>query len=294
MKKKLQPKRMFATFMTILFLMPLTVGAATINTVTSSENLTKTSTVYVGEVVVDGESKIKYLYSDDISFSSIVLDRLYNCLNSMADGDFATLLDARRVYNYIVILSETLALCTDSELNDAMDENWSSAQYVGTLYYPDKSVSSEINSNLYDIDEGFKAVIDANNEERKESIDNIIDMESSIVSHLGASSYDNVYYTVEDGEVTKHVETIVKYDCEATTVIYTKVELTTGQTNPNLGDVNGDGEINITDVTLLVDHILGNENDAFIIENANVNGDDDINIGDVTDLINIILEKAEE
>ena len=175
-----------------------------------------------------------------------------------------------------------------------MDENWSSAQYVGTLYYPDKSVSSEINSNLYDIDEGFKAVIDANNEERKESIDNIIDMESSIVSHLGASSNNNVYYTVEDGEITKHVETIIKYDCEATTVIYTKVELTTGQTNPNLGDVNGDGEINITDVTLLVDHILGNENDAFIIENANVNGDDDINIGDVTDLINIILEKAEE
>ena len=54
---------MLATLAVILFLMPMTVGAQVINTVTSSENLTKSTTAYVGAVVVDGESGIKYIYS---------------------------------------------------------------------------------------------------------------------------------------------------------------------------------------------------------------------------------------
>ena len=289
MKKNRQLKRMLATLAALLLLMPMTAGAETINTVTSSEDLTKTSTVYVGEVVVDGVTQIKYLYSGNMSINSIVLDGLYGCLSGMVDGDYAALLDATRVFNSIYITTNTLALCNNPELIDAMDENWSSAQYVGTLYFPDKSVASESSSNLYDIDEGFKEKLDEMTEYRKESIDNIIDMEKSIVSHLGASAFENVYYTVEDGHVIKHVDTIITYDCEATTVIYTKVELTTGQTSSLLGDVNGDGSVDISDVTMLVDYILGKNHDSFIIGNANVNQDGGIDVADVTALVNIIL-----
>ena len=57
-----------------------------------------------------------------------------------------------------------------------------------------------------------------------------------------------------------------------------------------LGDVNGDGLVNITDVVLLVDHILGRENPAFIIGNADINSDGSINISDATQLLNIIME----
>lgn len=57
-----------------------------------------------------------------------------------------------------------------------------------------------------------------------------------------------------------------------------------------LGDVNGDGLVNITDVVLLVDHILGRENPAFIIGNADINSDGTINISDATQLLNIIME----
>lgn len=224
-----------------------------------------------------------------MSINSIVLDGLYGCLSGMVDGDYAALLDATRVFNSIYITTNTLALCNNPELTAAIDENWSSAQYVGTQYFPDKSVASESSSNLYDIDEGFKEKLDEMTEYRKESIDNIIDMEKSIVSHLGASAFDNVYYTVEDGHVIKHVDTIITYDCEATTVIYTKVELTTGQTSSLLGDVNGDGSVDITDVTLLVDYILGKNHDSFIIGNANVNQDGGIDVADVTALVNIIL-----
>lgn len=56
-----------------------------------------------------------------------------------------------------------------------------------------------------------------------------------------------------------------------------------------LGDVNGDGLVNITDVVLLVDYILGKENASFIIDNADVNSDSTINISDVTQLVNIIM-----
>jgi hypothetical protein len=54
------------------------------------------------------------------------------------------------------------------------------------------------------------------------------------------------------------------------------------------GDVNGDDEVNIFDVTDLIDIILGGlpSNSA-----ADVNSDGRVNIGDVTDVIDIILNK---
>ena len=56
-----------------------------------------------------------------------------------------------------------------------------------------------------------------------------------------------------------------------------------------IGDVNGDGDINIADVTALINSIL-NPN-AVVLGNPDVNGDDEVNIADVTRLINIILTK---
>ena len=56
-----------------------------------------------------------------------------------------------------------------------------------------------------------------------------------------------------------------------------------------IGDVNGDGDINIADVTALINAIL-NPN-AVVLGNPDVNGDDEVNIADVTRLINIILTK---
>ena len=57
----------------------------------------------------------------------------------------------------------------------------------------------------------------------------------------------------------------------------------------NLGDVNSDGVTTVTDVTMLVDHILGKDNDNFNMTNADINGDGDINVTDVTAVVNLIL-----
>ena len=51
------------------------------------------------------------------------------------------------------------------------------------------------------------------------------------------------------------------------------------------GDVNGDGRVNVSDVSALINHILG----IATVSSADVNGDGRINVSDVSALINIIL-----
>ncbi|MBQ4006278.1 MAG: hypothetical protein II609_05905, partial [Muribaculaceae bacterium] len=202
----------------------------TVTTVTSSEQITKTSTVYVGEVVVDGQTAIKYLYSGDITIKDYVLVFLRDGLNGMADGDYAAMLNEHEFDYSIEPTQNGFALCNNSDLEASMDENWINAQYVGTLLYPDKTVKTVVNSNLYDLDEGFKAVLDAQEQDAIDNIDNPVAAEKRIMSHIDSHTTTNVYYTIEDGQVVRHVDDTVIFDCEATTVIYTKVELETAAT----------------------------------------------------------------
>ena len=58
---------------------------------------------------------------------------------------------------------------------------------------------------------------------------------------------------------------------------------------PLLGDVNGDGQVNISDVTLFVNSMMTETLENLVIENADINRDGFINISDVTALINMIL-----
>ena len=59
------------------------------------------------------------------------------------------------------------------------------------------------------------------------------------------------------------------------------------------GDVNGDGEVNIADVTTLINIILGKDIEP-TSGVADVNTDGEVNITDVTALVNIILGKEPE
>ena len=59
-----------------------------------------------------------------------------------------------------------------------------------------------------------------------------------------------------------------------------------------LGDVNGDGDVDVKDVTALIAHCLGKTPDGFVHANANVSQDAEgvIDVQDVTALINLILK----
>lgn len=63
------------------------------------------------------------------------------------------------------------------------------------------------------------------------------------------------------------------------------------KTDNLVGDVNGDGQVNVVDVTVLVNHTLGNEVESFDETVADMNDDGKVNIADVTSLVNYILSK---
>ena len=56
-----------------------------------------------------------------------------------------------------------------------------------------------------------------------------------------------------------------------------------------LGDANGDGVVNVSDITAVINYILGMTSSNFVFDNADVNEDGVINVSDITGIINIIL-----
>ncbi|MBO4813454.1 MAG: dockerin type I repeat-containing protein, partial [Muribaculaceae bacterium] len=85
------------------------------------------------------------------------------------------------------------------------------------------------------------------------------------------------------------LETSTVYDTAGNFVRNAWVTITGEEIEPELlrGDVNGDGKVNVSDVTCLINMILGvlNVNEV----RADVNQDGKVNVSDVTFLINIIL-----
>lgn len=56
-----------------------------------------------------------------------------------------------------------------------------------------------------------------------------------------------------------------------------------------LGDANNDGQVNIADVTDLIDYLLNQDATSINLEAADIDGDCNININDVTNLIDMLL-----
>ena len=74
----------------------------------------------------------------------------------------------------------------------------------------------------------------------------------------------------------------------STTNKYTVADIT-DQYSYLLGDLNNDGEVNISDVTTLIDILLSNGIDAETLRRGDLNGDGEVNISDVTELIDMLL-----
>ena len=58
-----------------------------------------------------------------------------------------------------------------------------------------------------------------------------------------------------------------------------------------IGDANGDGTVNVSDVAITVQYILTNLTDNFVFYNADVNEDGEVAATDVTTIVGIILGK---
>ena len=60
---------------------------------------------------------------------------------------------------------------------------------------------------------------------------------------------------------------------------------------PMPGDVDGNGSLSIADATLLVDYLLNQEVEGFLVEAAAVDGNDTVSISDVTALIDLLVNQ---
>ncbi len=109
----------------------------------------------------------------------------------------------------------------------------------------------------------------------------------------GLKFYNQFYKTegldIEDGKAydVVGIATIYQNEPEVYIISVTEVQAPVGLR----GDVNLDEQVNIQDVTALINYILSKKADGISLENANCNEDDQINIQDVTTLINYILSK---
>jgi len=98
------------------------------------------------------------------------------------------------------------------------------------------------------------------------------------------SQGDNQHQSVDVTGITGDIY----LEITSTTNKYTVADITS-QFAHQRGDVNADGEVNIGDVTALIDLLLGGDADASTHLRADVNDDGEVNIGDVTALIDILL-----
>ena len=121
---------------------------------------------------------------------------------------------------------------------------------------------------------------------------------SPYYSYVGTTTTiekEQVYTLSDDGKkfTMKSKATIPPFRCYATANFEKDVPdslpITTDAPVMLLGDVNGDGIVSITDVTLLVSHILGMHLEGIILSNGDMNGDNLYSVADVTALVALIL-----
>ena len=67
------------------------------------------------------------------------------------------------------------------------------------------------------------------------------------------------------------------------------IDMVDKQVDYDLGDANQDGQVNVSDVTELINKILGNPSSEFQSITADLDGSGDVNVSDITLLINKIL-----
>ena len=75
-------------------------------------------------------------------------------------------------------------------------------------------------------------------------------------------------------------------------VTFTYVKEDTPEPQGLRGDVDGNGEVAIRDVSALIDYLLSNDATGINLENANCNLDEEVSIGDVSKLIDYLLNNT--
>jgi hypothetical protein len=104
--------------------------------------------------------------------------------------------------------------------------------------------------------------------------------------NLVLSQGDNQHQSVDVTGISKDIY----LEITSTTNKYTVADITDQYALP-AGDVNGDGEVNITDLSVIIDIILGGNPGPDTWARADVNSDGEVNITDLSVLIDLLLRQ---
>ena len=257
-KKYLSLIIVFSLLMTIF--MPTATNAVTtirqgnkiVNT-TASETLIydgseHRSTIYAGEIKKDGVTVLNYLYSDDVTRSAVLFDNLRKTLTAEF-SDLVPSIVEEQTEKGIKELSTTSLEGVDLT---SLKADWKNACSVVNQIYGDENLNEVVNSNMYEVNDEFKSTLDALNQPRLEVLDEPIEEDDVIVSHLGTQTTDSVTFTVIDGQLIEIHDVNLIYLSEATTVIYTSVNI--GENNQVLkGDLDKNNVVDANDASVALE-----------------------------------------
>ncbi|MBR1726573.1 MAG: hypothetical protein IJ724_08005 [Muribaculaceae bacterium] len=186
--------------------------------------ITQTSTLYVGEVMLDGQQSFYYLYSQDLTNSSVVLAAVRDCLADFKGGQYSEMTPG--VVGELV--EKGVAVCSNSDYESMMNSDWTSSANAAQACLPGKTLISSSSENLFETDADFAE--NCTNLISDNGITLIGDAGetlpvTSVLGALSGTSTDNSTYTVIDGELVELIERYITYSFESITVIYTKAEL---------------------------------------------------------------------
>ena len=206
----------------------ITQGNKIVNT-TTSETLTiddeeHNSTIYAGEIKKDGVTVLNYLYSDDVTRSAVLFDNIRKALSNPYSDLVPSIINVQTESGLKELSVSTL---NGMDLT-TISNGWTNASNIATQVYGGTN-NDIVNSNMYDVDNGFKTEVDNNATERA-SIDNPVENNKRIISHLGTTTEDDVNFSVVEGDLMEVHNVDLVYLSEATTVIYTSVNVTTETT----------------------------------------------------------------
>ena len=204
----------------------------------------------------------------------------------------------------------TLTITTDSEQGTVTKENYItvSNHYLmqnGTfntcsgVFYDDGGENGNYNNETHYVmtftptTQGamMKATFESFNTESTFDEMKVYDGASTSAPLLGTFSGSSIpeYFvsTAADGSLTFEFESDYSVNMSGWKAILS----CEGGNEPVLGDVNGDGEVSLPDLSATAAYILQLNPNPFIIENADVNGDGTINIADISSMVTIILQQ---
>ena len=280
---------MLAAFAALLCLMPAVAQQVdrpnTIVNVTGKQaTITQTSTLYLGEVVLNGQQSFYYLYSTDLTNAETVFAAVKDALSDYKGGMYKALVPD------IVGESEDkgIAICSNPDYTAKMNADWISADNAGQACLNQTDVTASSSDDLYETDADFAAKCSEGfNEDGAEYVDNDGNdwTFSGILGKLSTTYTDTfTHYTLE-GKLIQHYDRQIDYTCESVTVIYTKAEFDTYLA----GDANGDGKVDVADIIEIVNYLQEQKSERFNEKNADADKNSVVNIEDINAIVNIIL-----